>query len=173
MHMHFKSFGDDVERARRKPYRNVRPGDWQAICENFMTPTCQRNMETEEEPNMVTFYHRTHCREDGTWVTQHCQGLYDRMIQEVNQQENSDGVSNSSTQLTRNEIYIQIVGSTSSYVRGLGHGEMSIISLRGSREDVVEARRSADEANRRADEANQRAEEATHGLKRQIKGLRH
>ncbi|XP_059623760.1 uncharacterized protein LOC132266796 isoform X2 [Cornus florida] len=84
MHMHFKSFGDDVERARRKPYRNVRPGDWQAICENFMTPTFQRNMETEEEPDMVTFYHRTHCREDGTWVTQHCQGLYDKMIQEVN-----------------------------------------------------------------------------------------
>ncbi|XP_059635487.1 uncharacterized protein LOC132277662 [Cornus florida] len=42
MHMHFKSFRDDiVERARRKPYRNVHPGNWQAICENFMTPTFQ------------------------------------------------------------------------------------------------------------------------------------
>ncbi|XP_059659742.1 uncharacterized protein LOC132306382 [Cornus florida] len=196
MHMYFKSFGDDVERARRKPYRNVRPGDWQAICENFMTPTFQnrsainkankaknltnhrdgskpfvtlryemRNMETEDEPYMVTFYHRTHCREDGTWVTQHCQGLYDKMIHEVNQQENSDGVSNSSTQLTRNEIYFQIVGSTLSYVRGLGHGEMSTV-LYG---EVVKTLLMLGVVLMKQIEGLMRQHK---GLKRQIKGLR-
>ncbi|XP_059637213.1 uncharacterized protein LOC132279302 [Cornus florida] len=68
-----------------------------------------RNEETQEEPDLVTFYKKTHCREKGekkgTWMTPQCEELHAKMVQNLQSHASDDSSESGLVQMTPTEAF--------------------------------------------------------------------
>ncbi|KAB1199067.1 hypothetical protein CJ030_MR0G027761 [Morella rubra] len=105
MHAYFKKF-PSKEAALLKPHPDTTEEQWKELCDMFTSETFMKNQESGINP--AELYKKNYTNKDGVWTSEG--------VREIYRQCDLEGKS-----YTEIEVYSEILGKKSGYVRGLGH----------------------------------------------------
>lgn len=144
MHKHYKKFSS-MEEALKIPFENVLPDDWDWLCRNIFSAEwyknkSEKNVENrrklkfnhcggskpfvnhlEDDPTMseIQLFEKTHySKRKDEWVDENAKLAHVQMTEKLIEQEELS----EEERATAREIFDDVLGKTSGYVKGLGFG---------------------------------------------------
>ncbi|KAB1220225.1 hypothetical protein CJ030_MR3G017049 [Morella rubra] len=132
MHAYFKKF-PSKEAALLKPHPDTTEEQWKELCDLFTSEAFMKNQESGNI-NPAELYKKNYTNKDGIWTSEGAREIYERM-DAFQRQCDLEGKT-----YTEIEVYSEILGKKSGYVRGLGRAHQ----LAKAR-DEIEAMRAARE----------------------------
>ncbi|WJZ89405.1 hypothetical protein VitviT2T_008627 [Vitis vinifera] len=125
-HKHFKKYLT-IALAKQNPYKHVSDQkQWDWLCDRFASEKFQRRSTLNTENRMkLPFTHRglielfklMHWTSQNGWINQEAKASYEKMLELQKQPVPEGGQA-----LKEAEICVQVLGSRSGYIKGLGHG---------------------------------------------------
>ncbi|KAB1219956.1 hypothetical protein CJ030_MR3G022810 [Morella rubra] len=112
MHAYFKKFPSE-EAALLKPHPDTTEEQWKELCDLFTSEAFMKNQESGNI-NPVELYKKNYTNKDGIWTSEGAREIYERM-DAFQRQCDLEGKT-----YTEIEVYSEILGKKSGYVRGLG-----------------------------------------------------
>ncbi|KAB1206364.1 hypothetical protein CJ030_MR7G018905 [Morella rubra] len=112
MHAYFKKF-PSKEAALLKPHPDTTEEQWKELCDLFTSEAFMKNQESGNI-NPAELYKKNYTNKDGIWTSEGAREIYERM-DAFQRQCDLEGKT-----YTEIEVYSEILGKKSGYVRGLG-----------------------------------------------------
>ncbi|RVW61879.1 hypothetical protein CK203_048835 [Vitis vinifera] len=115
-HKHFKKY-PTIALAKQNPYKHVSDQkQWDWLCDRFASEKFQAR-HTGQAPGQIELFKLMHWTSQNGWINQEAEASYEKMLELQKQPVPEGGQA-----LKEAEICVQVLGSRSGYIKGLGHG---------------------------------------------------